>query len=92
MAQAGQDPDPRRRRTREALQSAFTLLALQRRYHEIRIDDILKASGVSRSTFYEHFATKSECLIALYEAASHGALRVLREALDPGRDCCERVC
>jgi AcrR family transcriptional regulator len=64
MAQARQDPDPRRRRTREALQSAFTSLALQRRYHEIRIDDILKASGVSRSTFYEHFAGKDALLVA----------------------------
>jgi AcrR family transcriptional regulator len=48
MGQAPHDLDPRRRRTREALQSAFTLLAQERRYHEIRIDDILQASGVSR--------------------------------------------
>lgn len=64
MRQALHDRDPRRRRTREALQSAFTLLALERRYHEIRIDDILKASGVSRSTFYEHFAGKDALLAA----------------------------
>lgn len=64
MARTAHDPDPRRRRTREALQSAFTLLALRRRYHEIRIDDILKASGVSRSTFYEHFAGKDALLAA----------------------------
>lgn len=56
------DLDPRRRKTREALQSAFMSLALRRRYHEIRIDDILEASGVARSTFYEHFSGKDALL------------------------------
>lgn len=64
MRQVRHDRDPRRRRTREALQSAFTVLAVERRYHEIRIDDILQASGVSRSTFYEHFAGKDALLAA----------------------------
>ncbi|WP_242103628.1 TetR/AcrR family transcriptional regulator [Lysobacter sp. M2-1] len=75
MGQAPHDLDPRRRRTRESLQSAFTLLAQQRRYHEIRIDDILKASGVSRSTFYEHFAGKD----ALLAASMDGALSLLAD-------------
>lgn len=57
-------PDPRRRRTREDLLSAFFLLVLNRRYHEIRIADVLDASGVGRSTFYEHFRNKDELLSA----------------------------
>jgi AcrR family transcriptional regulator len=69
MRQTLHDLDPRRRRTREALHSAFILLALQRRYHEIRIDDILQASSVSRSTFYEHFASKDALLAASMEGA-----------------------
>jgi AcrR family transcriptional regulator len=64
MRQDRHDRDPRRRRTREALQSAFILLALERRYHEIHIGDILEASGVGRSTFYEHFAGKDALLAA----------------------------
>ena len=64
MRQARHDRDPRRCRTRDALQSAFILLALERRYHEIHIDDILTASGVGRSTFYEHFAGKDALLAA----------------------------
>ncbi len=67
--------DPRRRRTREALQSGFILLALRRRYHEIRIDDILQTSGVGRSTFYEHFSGKD----ALLAASMDGALSLLAE-------------
>ena len=64
MRQAPDQSDPRRLRTREALQSAFIVLALGRRYHEIRIDDILQASGVGRSTFYEHYASKDALLVA----------------------------
>jgi AcrR family transcriptional regulator len=46
---------------------------------------------VSRRTFYEHFITKAECLVALYEAASHNALKVLRDAIDPSHDWEEQV-
>ena len=52
-------------------------------YGETTIADIVREAGVSRRTFYEHFGTKAECLIALYEAASHNALEVLRGAIDP---------
>jgi hypothetical protein len=35
--------------------------------------------------------TKAECLVALYEAASHNALKVLRGAIDPAHDWAEQV-
>ena len=41
---------------------------------------------MSRRTFYEHFQTKADCLIALYEASSHNALKVLRDAIDPAHE------
>jgi AcrR family transcriptional regulator len=75
MPQRPHESDRRRRRTREALQSAFMLLALERRYHEIRIEDILTASGVGRSTFYEHFAGKD----ALLAASMNDALSLLAD-------------
>ena len=49
------------------------------------VSDIVREAGVSRRTFYEHFPDRADCLIALYEAASFGALKVLRSALDPTR-------
>ena len=52
-------------------------------YANTTIADIVRVAGVSRRTFYEHFATKAECFIALYEAASRNTLAVLREAIDP---------
>ena len=52
-------------------------------YAETTIADIVREAGVSRRSFYEHFATKSDCLLALYKAGSRRALSVLAEAVDP---------
>ncbi len=52
-------------------------------YADTTIADIVREASVSRRTFYEHFQTKADCLIALYEASSHNALKVLRGAIDP---------
>lgn len=60
-------------------------------YAEVTIADIVREAAVSRRTFYEHFSTKGECLIALYEAASHNALKVLKEAIDPAHDWHEQI-
>ena len=56
-----------------------------RGYADTTIADVVREAGVSRRTFYEHFSTKAECLVALYAAASHNALNVLRESIDPGQ-------
>ncbi len=55
-------------------------------YGDTTIADIVREASVSRRTFYEHFSTKADCLIALYGAASHNALKVLREAIDPSHE------
>ncbi|RJF99868.1 TetR/AcrR family transcriptional regulator [Noviherbaspirillum saxi] len=54
-------------------------------YADTTIADIVREAAVSRRTFYEYFNTKADCLIALYTAASHNALDVLRNAIDPAR-------
>lgn len=55
------------------------------------IADIVREAGVSKRTFYEHFQTKNECLVALYESASRNALRHLESALDPHRHWQDQV-
>lgn len=55
-------------------------------YADTTVADIVREAGVSKRTFYECFATKKDCLIALYVAASHGAFKVLKDAIDPARD------
>ena len=60
-------------------------------YVDTTIADVVREASVSRRTFYEHFHDKAECLIALYEAASRNALRVLRESIDPSYGWQEQV-
>ena len=54
-------------------------------YADTTIADIVREAAVSRRTFYEHFSTKTECLIALYETASRLALQAVSEAFDPAQ-------
>jgi AcrR family transcriptional regulator len=39
-----------------------------RGYDHVSVADVVQAAGVSRSTFYEEFASKDECLLAAYDA------------------------
>lgn len=55
-------------------------------YADTTVADIVREAGVSKRSFYECFASKSDCLIALYVVASYGALKALRQVIDPSRD------
>ncbi len=66
-----EEVDPRAKRTRTAILGAFTALALSRRYEAIRTGDMIAAAGVGRSTFYEHFRSKDEVLVAAVEPILH---------------------
>ncbi|MBR0162777.1 MAG: TetR/AcrR family transcriptional regulator [Oscillospiraceae bacterium] len=48
--------------TREAVQEALFLLMKEQDYEEIRITDIIKKSGISRSAFYRNYKTKDDVL------------------------------
>lgn len=52
-------------------------------YADTTIADVVREAAVSRRTFYEHFTTKGDCLIALFRAASGRALKELQAAVDP---------
>ena len=67
MQGSADDLDRRVRRTREAILQAFVGLVLDRRYDQIGTSDLIVASGVGRSTFYEHFGGKDEVLLAAIE-------------------------
>ena len=57
-------PDRRITRTRNALIGAFNHLVLHRRQRHIRVADIVAQANVGRSTFYEHYSSADDILIA----------------------------
>lgn len=48
--------------TTEKIYNAFAEVLLEKEYSDVRIQDVLDASGVARSTFYAHYKTKEDLL------------------------------
>lgn len=71
---------------RRRLLDAMSHAVARKGYADTTIADLACEARVSRRTFYEHFESKAQCLIALYEVASNQALAVLKRAIDPTRD------
>jgi AcrR family transcriptional regulator len=49
-------------------------------YSGATIDDIVRAAGVSKMTFYQHFRDKEDCFVAAYEAAGEELFERVRAA------------
>lgn len=54
--------DKRQIKTQNAIYEAFAKVLENKPYSKLTIEDILKESGTSRSTFYAHYKTKDELL------------------------------
>jgi AcrR family transcriptional regulator len=54
--------------TRRLLIGAARTVFADRGYGAATVDDIVKAAGASRATFYLHFANKAEVMAALYQS------------------------
>lgn len=76
----GTPPEEVARNQRERLYGAIVALVSERGYEAVTVADVLALSGVSRSAFYEHFANKSECLIAAASELIDPALATLEPA------------
>ncbi len=61
---SGAPPDEVARNQRERLFGAIVAVAAEKGYKATTVADVLALSGVSRSAFYQHFAGKSECMLA----------------------------
>ena len=74
--------DAQRERLFAAAASVFTRVG----YADATAEAISREAGMSKATFYEHFANKEECILALFDAAAQEVFRATAataEALDP---------
>ena len=67
---------PRSQRARDLLLDSMYSLALEKDYADITVQELLNRTGVSRSTFYAHFRTKEDLILAGYEAIGVPSTRV----------------
>src|SRR5437763_13360731 len=69
-----------RRRLFEAAAAVFSRLG----YAAASAEAISREAGMSKATFYEHFANKEECILALFDEAATEVMRAMAQAEDHG--------
>jgi AcrR family transcriptional regulator len=55
---------------RERLIAAMLNAASELGYREANVQDVIERAGVSRPTFYEHFANKEDCFLASFDTSA----------------------
>lgn len=71
---------------RRRLMDGMAAAVAERGYADTTIADIVRHARVSRRTFYEQFASKEACLLALYVAASERVIRATAAAIGSAGD------
>jgi AcrR family transcriptional regulator len=78
----GLDPSLVAASQRTRLLEAVGRAVAEKGYAATTIEDIVRGAGVSKKTFYEHFADKLDCFLAAYETASDELLNHVSSAQD----------
>jgi AcrR family transcriptional regulator len=65
---------------RERLLVAMADATAGKGYANVAVADVIERAGVSRRSFYEHFANKEECFLAAYDAGVAGLLEEIAQA------------
>jgi AcrR family transcriptional regulator len=76
---------------RERLIEAMIQAVNERGVVATTISDLVARAGISRRTFYEHFANKEECLLATYDAVVETEVRRLLEVYASKDDWLEQL-
>lgn len=82
----------RRERQRERLFTAAAAVFAAQGFADATAEAIAKEAGMSKATFYEHFANKEQCVLELFDAAAAAALIGMKAASDEaGPDARDRL-
>ncbi len=79
-------PDLVRAIQRERLIVAMLNAAADLGYLETNVQDVIDRAGVSRPTFYEHFANKEDCFLAAFDVSAERLRKKLDAAAQKGGD------
>jgi AcrR family transcriptional regulator len=81
-ARRGKGKVPRRVREREMLEVAGRLFG-QRGYHDVSMDEVAQAAGVSKPMVYAYFESKEGLFLACVELATTELIRTLEDVTPP---------
>jgi AcrR family transcriptional regulator len=70
---------------RTRLMASLTELMAECGYSGVTIGDLVSRAGVSRTSFYQHFADKQECMFAAYDRFAAVIAIAITPELDPAR-------
>jgi AcrR family transcriptional regulator len=76
---ADEQDSTHRRRLLDGMSAALR----ERPYAEVTVSDVVRHARTSRRTFYEYFASKQDCLIALFKDSNDRVIARIAEEVDP---------
>ncbi|MGH2859633.1 MAG: TetR/AcrR family transcriptional regulator [Solirubrobacteraceae bacterium] len=82
---------PRETGHRERLITAMADSIEQRGYRDTTVADVVRIARTSRRSFYEHFADRDSCFLALFDSANEEMMARVATAVDSDRPPGEQV-
>jgi AcrR family transcriptional regulator len=76
---------------RERLISAMAAAIEEKGYRETTVADVVRIAKTSRRTFYEHFADRETCFLALFDAVNDETMEHIATAVNPDSPMDEQV-
>ena len=76
---------------RERLIAAMAASIEQKGYRDTTVADVVRIARTSRRNFYEHFADRDACFLALFDATNEAMMREIAEAVQSDRPLDEQV-
>jgi AcrR family transcriptional regulator len=68
---------------RERLIAAMATSIMERGYRETTVADVVRIARTSRRSFYENFADRDACFLALFDATNDEMMRQIAQAVAP---------
>jgi AcrR family transcriptional regulator len=76
---------------RERLIAAMATAIEQQGYRDTTVADVVRIARTSRRNFYEHFADRDGCFLALYDATNEEMMREITDAVHPDQPLDQQV-
>ncbi len=76
------EPRAKTSTTRERLMDAAAMRFYEHGFHAVGLDAIIEDAGVTKTTFYNHFASKDDLIVAVLEDRDRRDMIALDEELD----------